>query len=168
MNDIENTYKADKNNPKVQRVLNSSLKTTILVAKLLTFLFTSAGLLLYMTPLTTYYFTGELVPFLEAYIPGLDYKTPRGYITTIIIQFFFILCGVCGTFVFDSMFFVFYFHIVTLNELMKIKMEEVGKYLMENDLVKTPENDKKVKDMMKEIYGQHRDMIKFVFYFLNI
>ncbi len=44
---------------------------------------------------------------------------------------------------------------------MKIKMEEVGEYLVENDL-KTPENVKKVKDMTKEIYGQHRDMLKFV------
>jgi hypothetical protein len=67
---------------------------------------------------------------------------------------------------FDLLFFIFYFHIVTLNQLMKIKMEEIGEYLMENDL-KIPENDKKVKDMMKEIYGQHRNMIKFVFYFFK-
>jgi hypothetical protein len=46
--------------------------------------------------------------------------------------------------------------------MMKIKMEEVGEYLMKNDL-KTPENAEKVKDMMKEICGQHRDMIKCVF-----
>jgi hypothetical protein len=115
-----------------------------------------------MTPLTIYYLTGELLPFLEVYIPGLDYKTTQGYIITIFLQFFFILAGACGTFVFDSMFFVFYYHIVTLNEMMNIKMEEVGEYLMKNDL-KTPEYAKKVKNMMKEIYGQHRDMIKCVF-----
>jgi hypothetical protein len=162
MSDIETTNKTDKNNPKVQRVLSSSLKTMKLVAKILTFLFTSAGVSFYMTPVAIYFLTGELLPFLEVYIPGLDYKTPRGYIITIFIQFFFILCGICGNFVFDSMFFVFYYHIVTLNQMMKIKMEEVGEYLMKNDL-KIPENAEKVKNMMKEIYGQHRDMIKCVF-----
>jgi hypothetical protein len=167
MNDIENTYKADKTNPKVQRVLNSSLKTTKMVAKLLAFVFTSAAVLLYMTPVAIYYLTGELVPFLEAYLPGLDYKTTRGYIITIFIQFFFIFCGVCGIFAFDLVFFVFYYHIVTLNELIKIKLEEIGEYLMKNDL-KISENAEKVKDMMKEIYGQHRDMLKCVFYYLYI
>jgi hypothetical protein len=115
-----------------------------------------------MTPLATYYLTGELVPFLEAYIPGLDYKTPRGYIITNIIQFFGILYGIIGTFIFDLLFFVFYFHIVTLNQLMKIKLKEIGEYLMENDL-KSPEIAEKMKNMMKEIYGQHRDMLKCVF-----
>jgi hypothetical protein len=161
MSDIENTYKTEATNPKVQRVLNSSFKTTILMAKIFAFLYSAMGILFYMTPLAIYYLTGELVPFLEAYIPGLDYKTPQGYIITIFIQFFFILCGICGTFGFDLMFFVFYFHIVTLNQLMKIKMEEVGEYLVKNDL-KTPEINEKLKDMMKEIYGQHQDMIKFV------
>jgi hypothetical protein len=162
MNHIENTYKTATNNPKVQRILNSSFKTTILVAKLLTFVFTSAGVSFYMNSFAIYFLTGELLPFLEVYIPGLDYKTTRGYIITIFLQFFFILAGICGTFMFDLIFFVFYYHIVTLNEMMKIKMEEVGEYLMKNDL-KTPENAEKVKDMMKEICGQHRDMIKCVF-----
>ncbi len=161
MNDIETTYKTEASNSKVQSVLNSSLKTTILVAKIFAFLYSSTGILLYATPLATYYLTGELVPFLEVYIPGLDYKTPKGYIVTIFLQFFFILAGICGIFGFDLLFFVFYFHIVTLNQLMKIKMEEVGEHLAKNDL-KTLENVKKVKDMMKEIYGQHQDMIKCV------
>jgi hypothetical protein len=114
-----------------------------------------------MTPLATYYLKRELVLIFEIYIPGLDYKTPQEYIITSFLHFLFDICGICGTFVFDLLFFVFYYHIVTLNELMKIKMEEVGEYLVENDL-KTPENVKKVKDMTKEIYGQHRDMLKFV------
>jgi hypothetical protein len=161
MNDIETTYKIELNNPKVQRVLNSSFKTTILVAKIFAFLYSAMGFLFYATPLAIYFLTGELLPFLEVYIPGLDYKTTEGYIITMILQFIFILAGICGTFGFDLMFFVFYFHIVTLNQMMKIKMEEVGEYLVENDL-KIPENVKKVKDMMKEIYRQHRDMLKFV------
>jgi hypothetical protein len=159
MNDIENDYKANKSNPKIQSFLNSSLKTKKMVAKLLAFVYTSGGLLFLMTPLATYYLTGEVVPFIEVYIPGLDYKTPQGYIITIILQFCFILAGICGNFILDLIFFVFYYHIVTLNELIKIKLEEIGEYLVENDL-KTPENAKKVKDMMKEIYGQHRDMLK--------
>jgi hypothetical protein len=44
---------------------------------------------------------------------------------------------------------------------MKIKMEKIGEHLMGNDL-KIPDNVKKVKDMMKEIYGQHSDMLRFV------
>jgi hypothetical protein len=161
MNDIETTYKTEASNSKVQSVLNSSLKTTILVAKILAFLYSSTGILFYATPLAIYYLTGELLPFLEAYIPGLDYKTPQGYMLTMILQFFFILCGVCGTFGFDLLFFVFYYHIVTLNQLMKIKMEEVGEYLEKND-AKPLENVKDVKDMMKEFYEQHRDMLKCV------
>jgi hypothetical protein len=161
MNTIENSYNANKSNQKIQSVLNSSLKSTKLVAKLLVFLYISAGFFFYVTPLATYYLKGELVPFLEIYVPGLDYKTIWGYIITNILQFIGILYAVFGNFIFDLMFFVFYYHIVTLNELMKITMEEIGEYLVENDL-KIPENAEKVKDMMKEIYGQHRDMLKCV------
>jgi hypothetical protein len=157
MNGIEEIYK-NKSSEKA-KVLDSSLKTMKLVAKILAFLYTSAGLLFLMTPLATYYLKGELVLIFEFYIPGLDYKTPREYIITNFLHFFLNICGVCGNFIFDLMFFVFYFHIVTLNDLMKIKMEEVGEYLVENDL-KIPENAEKVKKMMKEIYGQHRDMLK--------
>jgi hypothetical protein len=114
-----------------------------------------------MTPLATYYFEGELGLIFEIYIPGLDYKTLEGYIITSCLHFLFVLCGVCGGFSFDLWFFVCFYHIVTLNELMKIKMEEIGEYLMGSDL-KIPENVKKVKDMMKEIYGQHIDMLRFV------
>jgi hypothetical protein len=112
-----------------------------------------------MTPLATYYLKGELVLIFEIYIPGLDYKTTQGYVITSCLHFLFVLCGTFETLMFDLIFFVFYFHIVTLNQLMKTKMEEVGEYLIENDL-KIPENAKKVKDMMKEIYGQHREMLK--------
>ncbi len=161
MNEIEEIYKTNNNHSGRAKVLNSSLKTMKLVAKLFAVLDASAGLLFLMTPLATYYLKGKLVPIFEIYIPGLDYKTPQGYIITNFLHFLFDICGVFGTLMFDLMFFVFYYHIVTLNELMKIKMEEIGEYLVENDL-KTPENVKKVKDMTKEIYGQHRDMLKCV------
>jgi hypothetical protein len=159
MSDIENTYKTNKANPKSLKVLNSSLKTKILVAKILAFLYISAGFSFLMTPIAIYFLTGEVVPILEAYLPGLDYKTTQGYIISNFLHFFYIFVAVCEQLMFDVVFFVFYFHIVTLNELMKIKMEEIGEYLMENDL-KISENAKKVKDMMKEIYEQHRDMLK--------
>jgi hypothetical protein len=131
------------------------------VAKVLALLYISAGFLFLMTPLLNYFFKGELGLIFEIYIPGLDYKTTQGYIITSFLHFLFVLCGICGSFGFDLLFFVYFFHIVTLNELMEIKMEEIGEYLAENDL-KIPENVEKVKDMVKEIYGRHRDLLKFV------
>jgi hypothetical protein len=160
MNGIEETYKTN-NSPGKSKVLNSSLKTMKFVAKLLTSLYTSVGLQFLITPLATYYLKGELIPIFEIYIPGLDYKTTQGYIITNFLHILFDFCGAFGSLMFDFIFFVFYYHIVTLNELMTIKMEEVGEYLMENEL-KTPKDSKIVKDMMKEIYGQHQDMLKFV------
>jgi hypothetical protein len=160
MKSIEETYK-NNNCSESAKVLDSSLKTMKFVAKLLALLYTSAGCSFLMTPLATYYLKAELVLIFEIYIPGLDDKTSQGYIITNFMHFLFVICGISGTLVFDLIFFVFYYHIVTLNELMKIKLEEVGEYLVENDL-KISENAEKVKDMMKEIYRLHQDMLKCV------
>jgi hypothetical protein len=160
MDDIEITYKTN-NCSRSLKVLSSSLGTIKNVAKVLAFLYISCGFLFLMTPLATYYFKGELGLIFEFYIPGLDYKTLEGYIITSCLHFLFVLCGVCKGFMFDLLFFVSFYHIVTLSELMKIKMEEIGEFLVGNDL-KIPDNVKKVKDMMKEIFEQHSDMLRFV------
>lgn len=160
MNDIEETYKTNDYSSNAE-VLISSLKTLKLVAKIFAFLYLSGGLLFLMTPLATYYLKGELVPIYEIYIPGLDLNTSRGYIITNFLHFLFDLCGICGTFGFDFIFFIYYYHIVTLSGLMKIKLHEMGDFLLENDL-KILENAKKVKEMMSDIYSWHQKMLKFV------
>ncbi len=160
MNDIEETYKTNDHSKNAE-VLASSLKTLKLVAKVFAFLYLFAGLLFLMTPLAAYYFKRELVLIFEIYIPGLDYETTRGYIITNFLHFLFDLCGICGTFGFDLVFFMYYYHIVTLNGLMKIKLEEMEEFLLENDL-KIPENAKRIQGMMRDIYRFHQKILKFV------
>lgn len=131
--DIHEKY---QNHPERRRALEHCVDRSILMFKILSFIYATAIIFVLMYPVIFYAVFKEKVTFLTLFVPGIDHEANYGFVVNTFYQVYLLAAAVNGLLVYDGYFMVLTVHYTAFVDMLKINLLELGQILHENSFNK--------------------------------
>lgn len=154
--DIHEKY---QNHPERRRALEHCVDRSILMFKILSFIYATAIIFVLMYPVIFYAVFKEKVTFLTLFVPGIDHEANYGFVVNTFYQVYLLAAAVNGLLVYDGYFMVLTVHYTAFVDMLKINLLELGQILHENTFNK---RRTVVLSKLREVLVEHQVCMNFM------
>lgn len=154
--DIHEKY---QNHPERRRALEHCVDRSILMFKILSFIYATAIIFVLMYPVIFYAVFKEKVTFLTLFVPGIDHEANYGFVVNTFYQVYLLAAAVNGLLVYDGYFMVLTVHYTAFVDMLKINLLELGQILHENTFNK---RRTVVLGKLREVLVEHQVCMNFM------
>lgn len=139
-------------------ILRKFLTMCYILCKIIIIVFALTATAFICLPIVLFVTTGEMVPSINLYIPGLDSETSTGFIILCCYHLVLMLMAFFGTCGFDLLFIMLVLHLWPLTEIFAGQVDQLNKTLRNRQNC----SQKQQKIQLRNVMQMHRDLYAYV------